>query len=179
MARPTSKEDLITASSQGYEKLMTTLNSMSSSEQNGEFHFDLAKEKGAHWARDKNIRDVLIHLYAWQVLLIDWLEANENGKARDFLPEGYNWRNYGEMNVEFRDKYQATSYEEALDLLANSHQKVMKLLDRFTNEELFSKKVFPWTGNNTLGAYFVSNTSSHYDWALKKIRKYQKSLKKS
>lgn len=53
----------------------------------------------------------------------------------------------------------------------------MALAESLSNEELFSKGVFPWTGNVTLGSYFVSTTSSHYEWALKKIRKYVKSLK--
>ncbi|MGO3678157.1 MAG: ClbS/DfsB family four-helix bundle protein, partial [Microbacteriaceae bacterium] len=29
---------------------------------------------------------------------------------------------------------------------------------------------FPWTGTTSLGSYCVSATSSHYDWAIKKIR---------
>ena len=37
-----------------------------------------------------------------------------------------------------------------------------------THEELFSKKVYKWVGGSTLGSYFVSSTSSHYDWAIKK-----------
>lgn len=32
----------------------------------------------------------------------------------------------------------------------------------------FQKKVYKWVGGSTLGSYFVSATSSHYDWAIKK-----------
>ncbi|HOP45228.1 MAG TPA: ClbS/DfsB family four-helix bundle protein, partial [Flavobacteriales bacterium] len=38
-------------------------------------------------------------------------------------------------------------------------------------EELFEKKRYRWTGSTSLGAYLVSATSSHYDWALKLIQK--------
>jgi hypothetical protein len=31
-------------------------------------------------------------------------------------------------------------------------------------------------GGSTLGSYFVSATASHYEWAMKKIRKFKKSL---
>ncbi|MCR5436700.1 MAG: ClbS/DfsB family four-helix bundle protein, partial [Treponema sp.] len=34
-----------------------------------------------------------------------------------------------------------------------------------------------WTGNAALGAYFVSTTSSHYDWAMKKIKAHKKNCK--
>ncbi|MEI2764316.1 MAG: ClbS/DfsB family four-helix bundle protein [Dermatophilaceae bacterium] len=33
-----------------------------------------------------------------------------------------------------------------------------------------SKGQFPWTGASTLGSYFVSVTSSHYAWAITKLR---------
>ncbi|MFC1239685.1 ClbS/DfsB family four-helix bundle protein [Treponema vincentii] len=43
--------------------------------------------------------------------------------------------------------------------------------ETFSNEELFTKKVFDWTGTTSLGSYCVSATSSHYDWATKDIKK--------
>ncbi|BDR54659.1 hypothetical protein KIMH_07700 [Bombiscardovia apis] len=174
MARPTTKTDLIAAADETYHKLMKLLDSLSQEERTGNFSFDLVKEKGAHWGRDKNIRDVLVHLYEWHQLLLHWVEANRQGKQQNFLLEGYNWRNYGDMNIELRDKHQQTSYETALALFSESHEQVMALAGSFSNEELFSKGAFPWTGGSTLGSYFVSSTSSHYEWALKKIRKYKK-----
>ena len=40
--------------------------------------------------------------------------------------------------------------------------------------ELFEKDVFDWVGGSVLGSYFVSNTSSHYDWAMKKLKAHKK-----
>jgi hypothetical protein len=53
----------------------------------------------------------------------------------------------------------------------------MKLADTFSNEELFSKGTYKWVGGSTLGSYFVSNTASHYDWAMKKIKAHIKNCK--
>ncbi|MCI9384608.1 MAG: ClbS/DfsB family four-helix bundle protein, partial [Lachnospiraceae bacterium] len=44
-------------------------------------------------------------------------------------------------------------------------------------EELFSKGVYKWVGTSTLGSYFVSTTSSHYDWAMKKLKAHRKNCK--
>ena len=49
---------------------------------------------------------------------------------------------------------------------------VVALIGKFTNEELFIKAYFPWTGTTSLGSYFVSATSSHYEWAIKKLRAF-------
>ena len=59
-------------------------------------------------------------------------------------------------------------------MLAESHRKVMEMAAGFTNEELFTKKYYNWTGTTDLGAYFVSTCSSHYEWAIKKIKAHCK-----
>lgn len=177
MARPTNKTDLIEASNTAYQKMVDLIASLPEEARTADFDFDTSKLKEAHWKRDRNVRDVLAHLYEWQKLLIDWIDSNQAGKPKEYLPEGYNWRNYGEMNQEFWKNDQSISLEEMEELLAQSHKKTMALIDSYTNDELFQKNVFPWTGNNALGTYFIANTSSHYEWALKKLRKYKRYLK--
>lgn len=178
MARPATKNDLIEASNTQFEKMWNLIDSMTEDERNAAFHFgDKYKGKEAHWSRDKNIRDVLIHLYEWQQLLLNWVESNQKGGAKPFLPEPYNWATYGQMNAGFWEKHQSTSYEDSKEMLLESHKKVMDLIDTFTNEELFEKKHFNWTGTTNIGSYCISTTSSHYDWAMKKIKAHRKSYK--
>ena len=47
----------------------------------------------------------------------------------------------------------------------------MKLIDSFSDQELFRKAYFSRTGTTSLGSYCISATSSHYDWAMKKLKK--------
>ena len=178
MARPTTKTDLIIAVNEQYDKLWKLIDSMSDEKQKQEFTFDKQNAgKEAHWQRDNNMRDVLIHLYEWHQLLINWIDNNRKGIKKQFLLETYNWKTYGEMNIEFFNKHQTTTYENAKTLFIDSHKKIVLLIDTLTNDELFSKNAFNWVGGSTLGSYFVSTTSSHYDWAMKKIKKHIKTLK--
>ena len=175
MARPQTKEDLLIAAKENYEKLNTLIAKMSDEQLTTPFDFSKdEKKKEAHWKRDKNLRDVLIHLYEWHQLILNWVESNQKGEEKPFIPQPYNWRTYGDMNVEFWKKHQNTSLEDATRALQKSHKEVLKLAENFTNEELFSKKVYKWVGGSTLGSYFVSATSSHYDWAIKKLKAHQK-----
>ncbi len=81
---------------------MKLIDSISKKVLNTEFDFsDDLKKKEAHWGRDKNLRDVLIHLYEWHQLLLNWIESNTNGNKSNFLPEPYTWKTYGEMNIKF------------------------------------------------------------------------------
>lgn len=177
MPRPSTKADLVASSSQQFEKLLTLIKNMGIERQNANFPEAIALAgKEAHWGRDKNLRDVLIHLYEWHQLLSRWIKANRGGEHRPFLPEPYNWKTYSAMNVELWKKHQGTSLGEAKRLFSSSHQEIMSLINSFSDDELFSKGVFDWTGTTTLGSYCASATSSHYDWALKKLKKYIKLL---
>ena len=167
------------AATDNFKKLNTLISGLTEKELSTAFDFsDDEKKKEAHWKRDKNLRDVMIHLYEWHRLLLNWVHANQNGGRTPFLPLPYNWKTYGDMNVEFWKKHQDTSLEDAKKMLENSHREVLELADSFSNEELFSKGVFSWAGTNAIGSYFVSVTASHYDWAIKKLKAHKKKIAK-
>ena len=172
MGRPVTKSELLSAAAENYEEMNKMISSMTEKELSTPFDFPGKNE--AHWTRDRNVRDILVHLYEWHMLLLNWVRANQKGEEQTFLPEPYNWKTYGAMNVEFWKKHQGTSLEQAAEMLAGSHREVMKLAESFSNEELFTKGAFKWVGSSTLGSYFVSNTSSHYAWAMKKLKAHRK-----
>lgn len=166
MVRPTNKDGLLLLSQSNYEKLTSLIDSIPLEKQLGAFPFE---------DRDRNIRDVLIHLYEWHQLYLNWTEYNTTNKEIfPFIPAPYNWKTYPLMNIEFWKKHQTTDFNVAQKMLAQSHYQVMKRISQFSNEELYIKKYFPWTGSTHLASASISATSSHYDWASNKIKKYKK-----
>lgn len=175
MGRPTTKADLLTAATANYEKLNDFVTGLTEKELSTEFDFaGDEKKKEAHWKRDKNLRDIYIHLYEWHQLLLGWVQANRRSEEKPFIPMPYNWKTYGKLNEFFWKKHQNTSLEDAESMFRESHAEVMELAETFSNEELFSKGVYKWVGGSTLGSYFVSVTASHYDWAMKKLKAHRK-----
>ena len=166
MARATTKADLTASANGQFDKMWKLIDSMSEEQQ-----------KETHWSSDKNLRDVLVHLYEWHQLLLNWVKANSNDERKPFLPEPYNWKTYPAMNVGFWKKHQNTPLEEAKSKLRESHKDVMALIEQFSNDELFAKGTLAWTGTSPLGAYCVSTAASHYDWAMKKIKLHIKTSK--
>ena len=178
MERPTIKADLVALAEERFSKLWKLIDSMTGELQSSQFNFSeefLQKQKPSHWRRDKNLRDVLIHLYEWHKLLLNWIESNRNGEQKPFLPAPYNWRTYGQMNVELWQRHQSTDYRQSCEMLKQSHADVMAMIDGFSNEELFAEGRLPYLPEVILGAYCVSATSSHYDWAITKIKAHIKS----
>lgn len=178
MSRSTTKLDLLKSSNQQFEKIWNLIIAMSDAELNGNFNFgDSFIQKESHWDRDKNLRDVFVHLYEWHQLLLNWINSNQNGEHKPFIPAPYNWKMYGQMNVAFMNKHQDTLLVTAIEILKQSHSCVLSKIEEFSNDELFAKGSLSWTGTATLGSYCVSATSSHYDWAIKKIKAHSKTFK--
>jgi len=176
--KPTSRNELVRLAATRFEELCALCDSMSEREHAVSFDFSGGvNRKEAHWRRDKNVRDVLTHLYEWHQLLLTWVRDNRNGRSRPFLPPPHNWRTYGKLNEQFWLQHQSTALGEAKRLVRSSHEQVMALINSFSEAELFEKDWFAWTGTTTLGSYCTSATSSHYDWALRKIRAHLKELR--
>jgi len=163
MPRPTNKETLLLQSNQNFEKLMNMIEALSIEKQEQSFGFE---------DRDKNIRDVLCHLYEWHLMMQGWYEVGMSGEKPEIPAKGYTWLTLPELNMIIWQKYQNTTLSEAKKLLKGSHEQVSELVIAHTDEELFTKKLYKWTNTTSLGAYFVSSTCSHYDWAMKKIKRF-------
>lgn len=167
MARPTTKDELLALSDKNYNKLNDLIESVPKEKQEINFPFE---------DRDKNIRDVLAHLHEWHLMMEKWYTTGMKGETPVIPAKGYTWKTLPDLNAVIWEKYQNVSLADIKKDLDESHKKITALIKSHSNEELFTKSLYPWTKTTSLGSYFISNTSSHYDWAFKKIRKFTKSL---
>lgn len=169
MPRPTTKPDLMYAANDQFDKLWKLTDSMTEEEQNAIFLFE---------DRDRNLRDVLIHLYEWHKMVESWHRIGTLEGGRPDVPgKGYTWKTLPDLNWEIWKKYQKLRLPDSKEMLKASHLMILDLIECHSDEELFTKDVYPWTKTSTLGAYFVSCTSSHYDWAMKKLKKHIKTFR--
>ena len=106
-------------------------------------------------------------------LVLDRYEREETRYAK----KGYTWKTVPELNMAIWNTYKDENFDSVMQKLQQSHQKVMNLIDKHSNDELFTKKLYKWTGSTSLGAYLISATSSHYDWAFKLINRCTKKMK--
>ncbi len=129
--------------------------------------------------RDKNFRDVLMHLYEWQAMLERWYREGMDGDIPFMPAAGYKWNTINLLNKEIWEKYQDVTLNQAIKKLKLSHDRVMKLIKLHTNEELITKKYYKWTKTSNLYTYFAANTSHHYIWAIKKCEVIAKIIKET
>ena len=162
MSRPRTKDELLELGQKNFIKLNDFVDSFSPEAQISEF---------PEGTMNRNIRDVLAHLNHWHLLFLDWYEVGMKGKKPEMPAKGYSWKTVPELNRIIWQKYNDTQLKKVREDLNKSYLQIQKLIEKHSNDELFEKKRFKWTGTTSLGSYLVSTTSSHYDWALKLIKK--------
>lgn len=162
MARPKNKEELLALSKAHYHRLLELVDGFTEADQRKDF---------PQYGLNRNIRDVLAHLHHWHKMMLGWYELGMAGEKPAMPAKGYTWKTVPDLNREIWNMYKEQDLVEVKEKLDNSFQEVQQLMFAHTDEELFTKKKYNWTGSTSLGAYLISASSSHYDWAWKLIKK--------
>ncbi|MFD1392730.1 ClbS/DfsB family four-helix bundle protein [Lacticaseibacillus jixianensis] len=168
MAEPHSRQSLILATYERHDKLDQLLSSMTETELNGTFPF-----KG----RDRNVRDVLVQLAAWQKMYLDWSKANLAGKAKRLMPKPYTWKDSGKLSRKIWQANQKTTLAEAQRAFESLYNELMAQFEKANNEEMFLRGFYDWTGSMSLGELATMVASAHYAWAIKVLRQYLKTAR--
>lgn len=162
MARPKTKEQLLEQSQQNYQKLLEHIDALAPTQQQADFKGD---------TMNRNIRDVLAHLHHWHTLMLEWYRVGMAGEKPPMPARGYTWKTVPDLNRAIWQQYQQTGLDEIRGLVQQSFAEVQTLIQAHSDEELFTKKYYHWTGSTSLGSYLISASSSHYAWAHKLIKK--------
>lgn len=165
MPRPKSKEELLSASQEKFDTLLALIGSLREK-------LKIAGGACGEWA----IKDILAHLHAWHEMYLIWYTAGMRNEKVPMPAPGFTWKDTPALNEQIYQKNKDRPYADVFADLKASHEKVMAIVASHSDEELFIKKRYGWTGSTSVGSYTVSATSSHYDWAIKEIKK---SLKNS
>jgi len=173
MPRPTNKKELLALSDTNLAKLLDLVNELPDEITAKTF------TKGELNDRDKTISDVICHLHEWHLMMQNWYKIGMSGKKPAIPAEGITWQTLPVLNHRIWEKYKGTELKKAVSLLKKSHKETMALAEKHNDDELFTKKKFQWTGTTSLGAYFISSLSSHYDWGIKTIKPLKKLLPKN
>lgn len=162
MAKPKDKGELLLKSRENFEILQKLINQFTPNFEDKEFPAG---------TMNRNVRDVLGHLYHWHLMMLDWHKVGMRGEKPQMPAKGYSWKDTPILNREIWQKCQTYSLEEIYHLLCDTHHTLMEIIASFDSNDLFEKKKYKWTGSTSVGAYMISATSSHYDWAIKLIKR--------
>lgn len=163
MAIPKTKSELFAASQEQFGILLSLIQDAPD---------DILNLPGA--CEDWSIKDILAHLHAWHKMFLRWYTEGMSARNPNIPDKGYTWKDTPALNERIYEEYKAIPFEKILESLEHSHQLVMEKISAHSDEELFTKKYYHWTGSSSLGVYSRGAASSHYDWANKHIKKFLK-----
>ena len=165
MPKPASKQELLIANEEAFVNMLELIDSLAADERERKFPFQ---------HRDRNLRDVLAHLLEWQNMFFEWYKVGMSGGEPDMPAQGYSWKATPELNQQIWKNYQSQSLRLVRKNLKASHARLQQLVQKHSERELFTRRLYPWTGATSLGVYLTSAGWSHYRWATKLIRKFGK-----
>lgn len=120
-------------------------------------------------SRDRDLQDVVNHLHAWHVLLLEWLDAVEADRVPAYPAEGRSWAELDLLNRELRDKYRVRRLGPAISRLQTSHVGALARVGALDETMLFDEDRFDWLGGAPLADPVHECLGGHYAWAVAAI----------
>ncbi|MEP2979157.1 MAG: ClbS/DfsB family four-helix bundle protein [Lentilitoribacter sp.] len=166
MAIPTSKTELLAAISERFAKLNIALDAVPP---------EIANEKSmpGH-AKDAmmSANDLVSYLIGWNELVLKWLDEDDKGQVVEFPDVGYQWNELGILAQKFYTDYSDYSFDENRKKLIATKERLVTEVSKRTDEELYGSS---WYGKWTKGRMIQFNSSSTYENARARVRKWLKS----
>jgi hypothetical protein len=163
MAIPKSKFELQQAIEGRYQKLETALADVPRNAEN-------EKTMEGH-AQNTCIspNDLVAYLIGWNELVLKWLALDDAGKAVDFPETGFKWNALGQLAQKFYADYDTLTLDAKRARLLEAKSSILDDIAKRPNDELYGA---PWHGKWTKGRMIQLNTSSPYENARLRLRKW-------
>ena len=163
MSRPTTRDELLERSGSEFSELLESVEGLPSARRTCPSDYPRG-----------SVKDMLAHLDAWHRMLLEWERVGRTDDVAEMPAPGYTWKTTPALNMEIHERHADDSWEKVMASLRESHRQVRPVIASYADDELFEKKRYRWTGSTSVGSYAVSATTSHYDWAMKHLRKSRK-----
>ena len=137
--------------------------------------------------KDKRIEEVdrtpaenLSYQVGWTSLLLKWEENEKAGIEVKTPSEKFKWNELGKLYEWFNESYSNLSLKELKSILDENINKILKLIDDMTEEELFNPHMRRWADDATKTAvwevykFIHVNTVAPFKTFRTKIRKWKK-----
>lgn len=165
MAVPQNKDELLKAINGNFDKLRRELADVPDS---------VVRNKGLEGHAKgtmMSVSDLVAYLVGWNELVLKWLDRDASGQPIAFPEAGFKWNELGLLAQKFYRDYEAVPYQQLVERLEAAKHRIVTLIEARSNDELYGR---PWYEKWTMGRMIQFNTSSPYDNARGRLRKWKK-----
>ncbi len=165
MAIPKDKDELLKVIVDDYKKLTAELDNIP---------IDLTDKRELE-GHSKNtlmsINNLVAYLVGWGQLVLKWNDKKSKGIEVDFPETGFKWNELGLLAQKFYKDYEKDDFKTLAEKLDKTKNEILKLIESKTNGELYT---MAWYDKWTFGKMIQLNTSSPFQNAKDRIRKWKK-----
>ncbi len=163
MPPPKNKDELLAAINGNFDKLRKELAGVSEEMA----RMDL---EGHAKGTMMSIADLVAYLVGWNELVLKWLDRDAAGKPIDFPETGFKWNDLGGLAQKFYRDYEGVRFARLIERLESAKHRIVSLIEARSDDDLYGR---PWYEKWTMGRMIQFNTSSPYDNARRRLRKWK------
>ena len=119
------------------------------------------------------IKDVLVHITAWQSRLITTLFKAEKGVTPETTEGG---KTVDQMNERFYQEMKDRSFDQVWDDLDSSYHQLLSRLQGWKEKDLFDPQRFKWMEGEPFVSYIAGDSYEHYAEHAAQIREWRKTM---
>ena len=127
---------------------------------------------------DRTPAQMIAYQVGWMNLIIDWEQQEKEGKTVITPTEHYKWNSLGELYEDFYKQYREYSLEELCISFINTKEKIIELINTYTDDELFEQEGRKWASstpsNWPIWKWIHINTVAPFKSFRTKVRKWKK-----
>ncbi len=117
-------------------------------------------------------KDFVAHRTEWGRMMLGWCAEAKAGGEPVVPAPGFTWSQLPELNAEIHDRFAGADLAEIERDFANVHDDLRDVMAACTEDELFTKQYYAFTGTSDLATYFTSAAGGHYRSAYKHINRW-------
>ena len=110
---------------------------------------------------DWSIKDVLVHLTAWQQRLLADMQAATRGEEAAISTVDITGEEMDRLNEQFYQENKARQVNEVLSDFQSTHTNLLAAVQAMTGEDLTDPHRFAWTDGKPLWQFIASETYEH------------------
>lgn len=127
---------------------------------------------------DRTPAQMISYQLGWMNLIMSWEQENKEGKDVTTPTPDYKWNNLGGLYQNFYEEYYNYSLDELIELFNNDLDKMIHLIESYTDEELFEQGGRQWATTTPaswpIWKWIHINTVAPFKTFRTKIRKWKK-----
>jgi hypothetical protein len=167
MPKPKTRAELLAQANQERDALLALLVTLSPEE--------LTASVDGGWSA----KDLVAHLIEWESLFFGWYEAGLRGEVPALPARGYTWAKMDQLNESLYRRHRKDRLDTVMSDWGDSSLRMIGLIDKTSEADLFKPGRHAWTGKGTLAGYAYECGPNHYRWAGREIKRGLREIKRA